>query len=221
MCGRFTLTLDPEAIQQELGVVMPADYTRHYNVAPSHPVAVVTDAASRQARWMRWGLIPSWAKDPQIGNKLINARSETLEEKPSFRSAFARRRCLVIADGFYEWLKQPKPRRAQPYFFRRADGKPFAFAGLWEVWRSPEGQEVQSCTIITCDANACVAAVHPRMPVMLSGESLWAWLELNRPSELAALLKPYPAEQMIRYPVTPLVSKPDLDIPDLIAPLAV
>jgi putative SOS response-associated peptidase YedK len=200
---------------------MPADFTPRFNAAPSQNIAVVSDPASREARWMRWGLIPSWAKDPDIGNKMINARSETLEEKPSFRSAFAKRRCLVIADGFYEWHKPPKPARSQPYLFRRSGGEPFAFAGLWEFWRSPQGLEITSCTIITCDSNACVAPVHPRMPVMLSGDAMWEWLEPDRPlPALSALLKPYPADQMVRHPVSTLVNKPDLDHPELVAPLA-
>ncbi len=219
MCGRFTITLDADSIKQGTGVIeLPADFAPRFNVAPTQPVMVVTDPAARQARWMRWGLIPSWAKDPEIGNKLINARSETLEEKPSFRSAFAKRRCLILADGFYEWHKPPKPARSQPYLFRRSGGEPFAFAGLWEFWRSPEGMELNTCTIITCDANACVAPVHPRMPVMLSGEDMWAWLEIQNSKELSALLKPYPAEMMTRHPVSPLVNKPDLDVPDLAAP---
>src|SRR5512146_1357088 len=151
MCGRYTITINPETVQQDLGVVaMPDDYTPRYNVAPTQPVAVVADAASRKAEWMRWGLIPSWAKDPEIGSRLINARSETLTEKPSFKNAFNKRRCLVLADGFYEWKKGAGPGgRSQPYYFRREDGKPFAFAGLWEFWRSPEGEEIRSCTIIT------------------------------------------------------------------------
>lgn len=222
MCGRFTITLDADSVREGLDLrEMPADFIPRYNVAPSQPVAVVTSASERQARWMRWGLIPFWAKDPEIGNKMINARSETLAEKPSFRNAFSKQRCLVLADGFYEWQKPPKPARTQPYLFRRAGGEPFAFAGLWEMWRSPEGLDIYSCTIITCDANSVVSPVHPRMPVMLSGESMWAWLDLNRPSELAALLKPYPADQMVRHPVSTLVNKPDLDIPALVAPLAV
>jgi putative SOS response-associated peptidase YedK len=199
---------------------MPQDYTPRFNVAPTQPVAVLADAESKKAEWMRWGLIPSWAKDESIGSRLINARSETLLEKPSFRNAFNKRRCLVLADGFYEWQKGAGAKgRSQPYYFKRADGKPFAFAGLWEFWKSPEGEPVRSCTIITCAANACVAPVHERMPVMLSDQALWDWLD-NVPAEkLTGLLKPYPPEAMTRYPVAALVNRPELDMPDLIQPV--
>jgi putative SOS response-associated peptidase YedK len=221
MCGRFTITVNADTMQQELGLVgMPEHYQPRYNVAPSQPIAVVADASERQAEWMRWGLIPFWAKDPAIGNRLINARAETLAEKPAFRGAFAKRRCIILADGFYEWQKGAGPGgRAQPYHFRREDGKPFAFAGLWEFWRSPEGEEVRSCTIITCDANACVAPVHQRMPVLLSGEDLWKWLGQEDAGSLQNLLKPYPAEEMVRYPVSTRVNSPELDLPDLIQPV--
>jgi putative SOS response-associated peptidase YedK len=221
MCGRFTITVNPDTMQQELGLVgMPDDYHPRYNVAPSQPVAVVADASNRQAEWMRWGLIPSWSKDAAIGNRLINARAETVAEKPSFRAAFSKRRCLILADGFYEWQKGAAPGgRSQPFHFRREDGKPFAFAGLWEFWRSPEGEEVRSCTIITCEANACVAPVHQRMPVLLSEKDLWNWLSLDQPDDLHKLLVPYPAERMVRHPVSTLVNRPELDQPDLIVPI--
>lgn len=219
MCGRYTITIDADKAREDLGIVqMPADYTPRFNVAPTQPIAVVADANTRAAEWMRWGLIPSWAKDPSIGSKLINARAETVNEKPSFRAAFAKRRCLILADGFYEWQKGAGTKgRSQPYYFRREDGKPFAFAGLWEFWKSPEGEPVRSATIITTAANDLVKPVHERMPVMLSGDALWAWLEGASESELLALLKPYPPEQMMRFPVSPMVNRPEYDRPDLIA----
>lgn len=220
MCGRYTITVKPDAVRQEMGVVLPQDYQPRYNVAPTQPVAVVTDSGSREAVWMRWGLIPSWAKDPAIGNKLINARSETLIEKPSFRSAFAKRRCLIVADGFYEWQKGGAAGgRSQPFFFQREDEKPFAFAGLWEFWRTPEGEPLHTCTIITCAANELVAPVHQRMPVMLSGDALWDWLMVNDTAALQTMLKPYPAEMMKRVPVAPLVNSPEVDQPELVLPL--
>ncbi len=223
MCGRYTITIDANTVQQELGVVsMPENYQPRYNVAPSQPVAVVADAVGRRAEMMRWGLIPSWAKDMEIGNRLINARSETLIEKPSVRNAFNKRRCLILADGFYEWQKGGGPRgRSQPYYFKREDGKPFAFAGLWEFWKSPAGDAIRSCTIITCDANDLVKPVHERMPVMLSGDALWAWLDNIPQNDLLALLRPYPPEAMVRYPVAPLVNRPEIDSPDLVLPVAV
>lgn len=219
MCGRYTITIDADSAREDLGIVqMPADFTPRFNVAPTQPIAVVADANTRAAEWMRWGLIPSWAKDPSIGSKLINARAETVNEKPSFRAAFAKRRCLILADGFYEWQKGAGAKgRSQPYYFRREDGKPFAFAGLWEFWKSPEGEPIRSATIITTAANDLVRPVHERMPVMLSGDDLWTWLEGASESDLLALLKPYPPEQMMRFPVSPMVNRPEYDRPDLIA----
>lgn len=222
MCGRYTITLEADAALMELGLSqMPEGYQPRFNVAPTQPIAVVADANERKAEWMRWGLIPSWAKDASIGSRLINARSETLIEKPSFRSAFAKRRCLVLADGFYEWQKGGAAGgRSQPYYFKRVDGKPFVFAGLWEFWRSPDGEPVRSCTIITTEANGLVKPVHERMPVMLSGEPLWAWLEDQPQAYLLSLLRPYPAEEMTAFPVSAMVNRPEQDTPDLILPLA-
>ena len=222
MCGRYTITINPDTMREEMGLKdIPADFPQRFNIAPTQPVAVVADADERKVEMMRWGLIPFWAKDPTIGSRLINARSETISEKPAFKNAFAKRRCLILADGFYEWQKGAGPRgRSQPYYFKREDGKPFAFAGLWEFWRSPENEEVRSCTIITCAANELVKPVHERMPVMLSGDALWAWLG-NRPSpELQALLRPYSPEEMVRFPVAPLVNRPELDSPELVLPVA-
>jgi len=223
MCGRYTITLQADKVQLELGIVsMPEDFSPRYNVAPSQPIAAVADSKERKAVWMRWGLIPFWAKDPSIGSRMINARAETLTEKPAFRNAFNKRRCLILADGFYEWQKGAGPRgRSQPYLFKREDGKPFAFAGLWETWKPSDGEEVVSCTIITCPANDCVAPVHDRMPVILSGDGLWDWMDLDEPEALMGLLKPYPSNKMVRFPVSTMVNKPDLDIPNLIEPVAV
>jgi putative SOS response-associated peptidase YedK len=223
MCGRFTLTLEAEDVQQELTLgPMPADWVARYNVAPSQPVAVVAEARQRTVERMRWGLIPSWAKDASIGDRLINARSETLTEKPAFRNAYARRRCLILANGFYEWQKVegPKPIRI-PYYFQLESGRAFAFAGLWESWKSPEGQELRSCTIITCPANAIVAHVHERMPVIFDRESCWKWLEDKRPPDLQPFLAPYPADKMTAYPVSRLVNDPAHDSKDLVAPVKV
>ena len=221
MCGRFTITVQPDVVQQELGLAsMPENYQPRYNVAPTQPVAVVTSADERKAEWMRWGLVPFWAKDPSIGSRLINARAETVMEKPAFKNAFNKRRCLLIADGFYEWQKGGGAKgRSQPYYFKREDGKPFAFAGLWEFWKSPDGQELRTCALITTEANACVAPVHDRMPVMLSEDDLWAWLAQDQPDDLLALLKPYPANRMTRIAVSPAVNKPEIDRAELIAPV--
>jgi putative SOS response-associated peptidase YedK len=227
MCGRYTITINPDAVQQELGLAsMPEQFQPRYNAAPTQPVVVVADGEGRKAEMMRWGLIPSWAKDMEIGNRLINARSETITEKPSFRNAFNKRRCLVLADGFYEWQKNAGPKgHSQPYYFKLANNKPFAFAGLWEFWRSPEGIEIRSCTIITCEANELVKPVHERMPVMLTGEAMWDWLgggaPGGAPGDLLALLRPYAPEAMQRYPVASLVNRPETDSPELVLPVAV
>lgn len=223
MCGRFTITLPANELEESLGVkTLPKDYLPRYNVAPSQPILVVTNAEQRNAEWMRWGLIPSWAKDPAIGYKMINARSETLTEKPSYRNAFARRRCLILADGFYEWQKGTGPKgRSQPYYFKREDGRPFAFAGLWEFWQSGKGEEILSCTIITCSANETVQPVHERMPVMLDEGQIWQWLQQGSTVDLQAMLQPFPAHQMVRYPVSNLVNRPEVETPDLILPTAI
>jgi putative SOS response-associated peptidase YedK len=222
MCGRYTITISADSAREDLGIVqMPENYQPRHNVAPTQPVAVVTSAAERKAEWMTWGLIPFWAKDPGIASKLINARSETIAEKPAFKNAFSKRRCLILADGFFEWKKGAGPKgHSQPYYFHREDTKPFVFAGLWEFWRSPNGGEVRTCTIITCEANELVRPVHERMPVMLGKEDMWAWLSTDQPASLQSLLRPYPPDQMVAYPVSSLVNRPELDTPDLIQPVA-
>jgi putative SOS response-associated peptidase YedK len=221
MCGRFTITLAADEVhdQLELGE-LPRDWQPRYNVAPSQPVAAVTDAHSRDVEWLRWGLVPFWAKDVAIGNRLINARSETVTEKHSFRQAFAQRRCLILADGFFEWQRaKEKKIPSIPYHFHRKDHGAFAFAGLWERWRSPEGEDLRSCTILTTSANGVVAPVHDRMPVMLSGADLWTWLSPAKPEELLALLKPYPDSLLDSYPVSRVVNNPSQDVPDCIVPV--
>lgn len=221
MCGRFTLILEPSPLQEELQLGdLPEGLGPRYNVAPSQPVAAVTDAGSRNVSLLQWGLIPSWAKDPSIGSRMINARSETLLEKPSFRTAFARRRCLILSDGFYEWFHPAgKGSRAQPYFFQLAGGKPFAFAGLWDLWHSPEGQDVQSCTIITCAANALVSQYHDRMPVILDAAHLWQWLDPRAGiPALQGMLAAYSPEQMTARPVSGRINNPAYDAPDCIEP---
>ena len=223
MCGRFTLILDPDELREELELgEMPPDLTPRYNIAPTQPVAVATDPLSRDVRLFRWGLIPSWAKDAAIGARLINARSETLAGKPAFRRPFARQRCLILATGFYEWQRRDggSPKGAQPYYFRLKDGKPFAFAGLWDVWRPRPEEEVRSATIITCPANEVVAPVHDRMPAILTGDALWAWLDVSAaPSHLQELLRPLPADLMEAYPVSSKVNSPANDDPGCIRPL--
>lgn len=221
MCGRFTLTLDADEVRTALRLGdMPADWLPRFNVAPSQLIAVVNDPAARAVQWMRWGLVPSWAKNPAIGMQMINARAETVMEKPSFRTAFARRRCLILADGFYEWQKPAAGQRGRsiPFHFHLRDGAPFAFAGLWEQWKPAEGDPLTTCTIITCAANAVVAPVHERMPVMLTGDAAWSWLEVNDQAALHAMLRPYPAEGMEARQVGPEVGNAGAEGPQLLAP---
>jgi putative SOS response-associated peptidase YedK len=221
MCGRFTLTADPNQLRQEFAWLnIPVDTAPRYNVAPSQPIAVVPNDGLNRLDHYLWGLIPSWAKDPAIGNRMINARSETVAEKPSFRSAFRRRRCLIPADGFYEWQKVPGQKRKTPLYIRLKSGKPFFFAGLWESWDSPDGSNILSCTILTTTPNEMMAPIHNRMPVILPPEVYQPWLATGeqRPADLQGFLKPYPAELMTAYPVSTLVNNPTNELPDCITP---
>lgn len=172
----------------------PVEWPPSENVSPGEGIPVIIDPVTRELKIMRWGLVPYWAKDPAIGYKTINARAETVAEKPSFRAAFARRRCLIPASGFYEWLDIGG--RKQPFKFTVTDQKLFAFAGLWEHWQDPHGNELTTCAIITTTPNLVVGKIHDRMPVILEKDLRWAWLE-NRPlPELQSMLAPYPTEKM-------------------------
>jgi putative SOS response-associated peptidase YedK len=223
MCGRFTLTIDPAQLKLFLDLNdVPADLAPRYNIAPTQPVAVVTSAQDRKVEIFQWGLIPSWAKDPSIGSRMINARAETIEEKPAFRASFKRHRCLILADGFFEWKKilEGKKETKQPYCIRLKDDQPFAFAGLWDHWTSPTGDEKLTCTIITTAPNSLMAEIHDRMPVILDKDSMWDWLDLDAsPIALHALLQAYPAKQMKAYPISKLVNRPENDSTEVIAPL--
>lgn len=219
MCGRYTLHHDASQLALRFAVQETrADVPERYNIAPTQPVAVVTVNSPRTLQMMRWGLIPSWAKDPAIGNKLINARAETLAEKPSYKTALIRRRCLIPADGFYEW--KPAGNGKQPMYIHRRDDALFAFAGLWEEWRSPEGDTVRSCTIITTTPNDLMASIHNRMPAILRPEEEAAWLDNTTQSapDLLQLLRPYPESAMEAYAVSKMVNAPTVDTPDCIAP---
>lgn len=220
MCGRFTVRMDPRESAREFGVARTdSGYTPSFNVAPAQkiPVVLIQDG-QRVMDTFQWGLIPSWAKDPAIGNKLINARAETLAEKPSFRRAFLHRRCLILADGFYEWKLEGK--RKQPVHITLRDRSGFAFAGLWERWQSPEGVAVKSCTIITTEANAFMRAIHHRMPVILPKESEDAWLDptITDRGILLGLLRPYPSDLMKAVPVSTHVNRPGNDGPECVLP---
>lgn len=192
------------------------DYTPSYNIAPTQQSLVVTNEGVRRCQSMRWGLIPFWAKDVKAGYRMINAAGETAAQKAAFRSAFRKRRCLVLADGFFEWRKEGKSR--VPNYFLMADHKPLAFAGLWERWRSPDGEWVRSFTILTTEANALVEPVHGRMPAVLMDEAQALWLDplTEDPDILGKLLTPAPAGEMQTYPVSSLVNSPKNDGPECI-----
>lgn len=224
MCGRFTLSSPSETIEALFELAEMPDLRPRYNIAPTQPVAaVVFDNATsaRALRLLHWGLVPSWAKDPGIGARMINARCETVAVKPSFRSAFRRRRCLVVADGFYEWKKLERAK--QPYYIRLGEGQPFAFAGLWEHWQGQlagwDGDGgLDSCTIITTEPNELAAPIHNRMPVILRPEDYASWLdpELTEPDAVQSLLRPYAADQMEAYPVSTRVNRAANDEPECI-----
>lgn len=215
MCGRFSLEASAATLLAGLFNVKESVAGRgRYNIAPSQEVfTVVQPADTREIRRMRWGLIPSWAADPAVGNRLINARAETLASKPAFRVLLRERRCLILADGFYEW--QAQGRRKQPWFVHMQDGRPFAFAGLWDRWTGPDERGVESCTIITTTPNALIQRFHHRMPVILAATDYDLWLDVRSRDvdRLLPLLTPYPPEAMTAYPVSPLVNNPANDLP--------
>lgn len=224
MCGRFALFAGPEALARYFGVTIE-DVTApdRYNIAPSQAVLTVRARRDegREGVRVRWGLIPSWAKDPSIGNRMINARAESAPEKPAFRSAFKARRCLIPASGFYEW-QATGGKRKQPYFIRGADGEPLAFGGLWERWRPSETEApVDSCTILTTAANAVMASIHDRMPLVLEPAAFEAWLGEVPASadDLRALCRPAPDARLVAEPVSTAINSARHDGPDCITPL--
>jgi putative SOS response-associated peptidase YedK len=209
MCGRFTLSYKADEIQLSLGITgMPDEWQPRYNIAPTQPIAAVLEGKDKKIEFLYWGLVPSWAKEISIGTKMINARSETIMEKPSYKSAFQRRRCLILADGFYEWKKSKAKGPAQPFFFQLKTREPFAFAGIWERWLPPDGSELLSGSIITCAANDVVAPIHERMPVILDKGSMWSWLEEHPAKELLNMLEPYDASKLDITMVSTLVNSP-------------
>jgi putative SOS response-associated peptidase YedK len=219
MCGRFTLNTSAQILAEFFQLAEIPDIKPRYNIAPTQAIATVTIAPEKMQRhfqFMRWGLIPSWAKDVKIGNQMINARSETVAEKPAFRSAIKHRRCLIVADGFYEW--QPQGKTKQPYYFQMADSQPFAFAGLWENWESTEGENIASCTIITTAANETVKPVHDRMPVILPEGDWEHWLDpaITNSQQVLPLLKPYDPTAMKGNAVSAIVNNPKIESPECI-----
>jgi putative SOS response-associated peptidase YedK len=222
MCGRFALTLDPADLQDAFPeFTFPGGLIPRYNIAPSQPILALPNDGTHTAGFFVWGLIPSWAKDPSIGGRLINARAETLAEKPAFRAAYKYHRCLIFADGFYEWQARPGAKTKLPHFIRLKSGMPFAFAGLWECWGSADGSEVRTAAIITTEPNALVAPIHNRMPVILSRADYTQWLDPapQTPERLQSLLVPFPAGEMEARPVSALVNSPANDRPEITLPV--
>ena len=214
MCGRYSFAIEDELILERFGVsVRSAVYKARYNCAPSQNLAVISTEDPSVLSFYRWGLIPFWAKDPSIGNKLINSRAETILEKPSFKQAFRLRRCLVLSDGFFEWKKS---KEKTPYRICLQDCAPFSMAGIWENWKSPGGEVVKSFSIITTRANSLIEEIHDRMPVILKREDEKKWLQAGHEEELLDLLLPYPSERMITYPVSKKVNSPMNDVPEIL-----
>jgi putative SOS response-associated peptidase YedK len=222
MCGRFTLAVDPADLQETFPeFIFPNQVAPRYNIAPTQPILTLPNDGTNRVDFFVWGLIPSWAKDATIGIRLINARAETLVEKPSFRSAFKYRRCLIFADGFFEWQPLPDSKSKVPHYIRLKSGKPFAFAGLWEHWQSPEGSEIKSATIITTNSNELMTPIHTRMPVILPERAYAQWLNTLPLSgvDINSLLVPYPAEEMVAFPISKLVNSPANDKLEVLTPV--
>lgn len=226
MCGRFTLRTPTNVIVEHFAVSGPVPpLAPRYNIAPTQPVAAVrcdsrTAATRRELVELRWGLIPHWAKDPGIGNRMINARAETVAQKPAYKTALLRRRCLLPADGFFEW-RTGEGKRRQPYFIGLHEGEWFAFAGLWESWEGPDHSHVESCTVLTTEPNELIRPIHNRMPVLLPRGAYDLWLDpaVQDFDRLLPLLRPFPAERMRAHAVSTLVNSPRNDSPECIAPL--
>ena len=220
MCGRFTLTASAERLRARFGLAAPPDaLAPRFNIAPSQPVLVIPNRARRVLRPARWGLVPHWASDARIGHRQINARAETLAVRPAFRDALARQRCLIPADGFYEWQRGATARR--PFYIRPRDGAPLAFAGLWDLWHPPGGAPLASCPIVTTAANETLRPIHDRMPVILPPSAWDTWLDPNPRAavELQPLLVPCPEDWLALHEVSTLVNSPKHEDPACIAPL--
>lgn len=221
MCGRFTLHCSAAAIANRFGGAVPNRLPQRFNIAPSQRVLAIRHRSGdgdRELVSLSWGLVPFWADDPAIGNQLINARAETAATKPSFRRAFKTQRCLIVADGFYEW--QADGRHKQPWYIQLANGQPFSFAGLWEHW-DKAGTSVESCTVLTCSANQLMQPIHDRMPVILPPEHEATWLDPaeHDTARLSKLLKPFPAAAMTARRVAALVNSPQHETAACIEPL--
>lgn len=223
MCGRYALYAEERKLRRRFGVEPPEELRPRYNVAPTQMVPILRrEGEERRFAMVRWGLVPHWAKSIDTGYSTINARAETVADKPTYRSAFRRRRCLIPADGFYEWQTRAGTKVKQPWFIALSDGEPMALAGLWERWTSPEGAPLDSCCIIVTAANDLMRPIHDRMPVILASEHWERWLDpdLKDPLSLLAVLTPFPAEAMTAWPVGTGVNSPRNDRPECVERVA-
>lgn len=222
MCGRFAFAPDLETLEQAFPEVkMGEDFLLRYNIAPTQKVPTILNDGHKHLTHTRWGLIPAWAKDASIGSKMINARAETLAEKPSFRTPLRRQRCLILATGFYEWQALPGQKKKQPLYICLSSGQPFAFAGLWDKWRTTNGEVWTTSTIITTAPNSLMAPIHDRMPVILAAEDYELWLTPGEASvdKLQSCLRPYPPELMTAFAVSTAINNPAVDGVELLAPM--
>lgn len=218
MCGRLTITSSKDEIEAHLKIKMPDDFVPSYNVAPTQNVVAVLNIDPAVGKIAKWGLVPSWSKDQSIGIRLFNARAETISEKPLFRSLFKKKRCFIVADGFFEWKKEGKSKR--PYFIHLKGGEPFSFAGLWDEWKTPNGINLLTCTIITTTPNSMVGQLHDRMPVVLDNTTRALWLsESSDTSLLNSFMGPYDETKMEMYEVSKLCNKAGYDSPECIVPV--
>lgn len=217
MCGRYSLKHKQTEIEEFFSVELPDNYQPHYNIAPTQPVLIVRKnhqlSNGPESTFVYWGLIPPWAKDPKIASKMINARCETTADKPGFRTALKRRRCIIPISGFYEWKRVEKSR--QPYYIYSADGNPLGLAGLWESWKSPQGEEIQTCCILTTSANAMISEIHDRMPVILPRDSFGEWLATDH-QNVSSMISSAPEDMLTMHPVAPLVNNVRNDSAELI-----
>ena len=214
MCGRFSLTVNEAELNLRFEIVGGiAPYESRYNCAPTQMLAVITNRREKQLSYFKWGLIPSWAKDPSIGNKMINARAETISEKPSYKVPLRSQRCLVPADGFYEWKQNG---RKIPYRIFLKNTRIFSFTGIWDQWKAPDGSLLHSFSIITTAANEFMKSIHERMPVILDPKDEKSWLNETDETKLISLLKPCPPEIMEAYPISDLVNSPRNDVPEVL-----
>ncbi|MEX2160438.1 MAG: SOS response-associated peptidase [Anaerolineales bacterium] len=221
MPGRITLTTDAAALSAAFPwLKVPPELQPRYNISPTQMIAVVLNDGKNQVDFVSWGMIPSFAK-VKMTTFLLNARAEGIQKKPSFRGPFKRQRCLVLADGYYEWVKIPRKKEKIPYWLHLKSKQPFAFAGLWDTWQAMDGSEVRTCCFITCEPNELVAQIHHRMGVILDEENFANWLQPGEveSKELLPLLKPYPAEKMAYYQVSTIVSNARNDLPGCITPV--